>query len=219
MTICYPLIEGIDLVTYPSPARSRQARRVDSTSTRVALLLATPTFLRGYLRKADKEQLESVKLVVTGAEKLPKKVAEAFEQRFGKPVLEGYGLTETSPASNVNLPDPEASCEEDKVPARHAGAPARIGRPDAARRRHPHHRSGLPTNRCSLHEAGMIWLRGPNVFEGYLGQPEKDRRSHPRPLVPHRRHRPARRRRISLHRRQAVALFQDRWRDGAPRDR
>jgi acyl-[acyl-carrier-protein]-phospholipid O-acyltransferase/long-chain-fatty-acid--[acyl-carrier-protein] ligase len=171
VTICYPLIEGIDLVTYPSPLEvAKLAELIEKYH--IALLLATPTFLRGYLRKASKEQLSSIKLVVTGAEKLPRKVAEAFEKRFGKPVLEGYGLTETSPASNINLPDPEATSEaEKKLPIMPAHRPGSVGQmlpgvairitdPDTDEPR-------------SLHEAGMIWLRGPNIFEGYLGQPEK----------------------------------------------
>jgi acyl-CoA synthetase (AMP-forming)/AMP-acid ligase II len=91
----YPMIEGVTVVTYPNPLEvAKLAELIEEHS--INLLLATPTFLRGYLRKATKEQLASLKLVITGAEKLPKKVAEAFEERFGRPVLEGYGLTETN---------------------------------------------------------------------------------------------------------------------------
>jgi len=171
VTICYPLIEGIDLVTYPSPLEvARLAELIEKY--KIALLLATPTFLRGYLRKADKEQLKSLKLIVTGAEKLPKKVAEAFEARFGKPVLEGYGLTETSPASNLNLPDPEddpgAPTDRPKMPAHRPGSVGQMLPGVAIRITDPD--TDEPQ---SLHETGMIWLRGPNIFEGYLGQPEK----------------------------------------------
>ncbi len=171
VTICYPLIEGIDLVTYPSPLEvARLAELIEKY--KVALLLATPTFLRGYLRKADKEQLRSLKLIVTGAEKLPKKVAEAFEARFGKPVLEGYGLTETSPASNLNLPDPEddpgAPLGRPKMPAHRPGSVGQMLPGVAIRITDPD--TDEPQ---SLHETGMIWLRGANIFEGYLGQPEK----------------------------------------------
>ena len=60
----------------------------------VTIMLATPTFLRAYLRKAEPAQLRSLRLLVTGAEKLPDELAKAFEARFGHEVLQGYGLTE-----------------------------------------------------------------------------------------------------------------------------
>ena len=58
------------------------------------------------MRKVKKEEMAGLKYVVSGAEKLPPKFAEAFHEKFGLNILEGYGLTETSPASNANLPDP-----------------------------------------------------------------------------------------------------------------
>src|SRR5207302_11298339 len=71
----------------------------------VTVMLATPTFLRAYLRKAEPQQLRSLRLLITGAEKLPDGLAHAIEARFGKEVLQGYGLTETSPVVSVNLPE------------------------------------------------------------------------------------------------------------------
>lgn len=170
VTLWYPIIDGVNLVTYPSPLETSTLAELIEKH-RVSLLLATPTFLRGYLRKAKPEQLASTKLVVTGAEKLPAKVAEAFEKRFNKPVLEGYGLTETSPVSNVNLPDPTPDGDEDRrpvIPNRRLGS---VGAPIpgvAIRITDPDSDEALP-----LHESGMIWLRGCNIFEGYLGQSEK----------------------------------------------
>tara|TARA_R110000850_G_scaffold136245_7_gene257377 strand:+ start:1301 stop:3454 length:2154 start_codon:yes stop_codon:yes gene_type:complete len=171
VTMWYPMIEGIDVVSYPSPLDvPKLAELIEKYS--VTLLLATPTFLRGYLRRATKEQLTSVKLAITGAEKLPKKVAESFEARFGIPVLEGYGLTETSPVTNVNMPDVRGEAgSSDKTPVlpNHRlgsvgqfipGVAVRITDPD--------------TNEpLSVHVSGMIWLRGANIFAGYLNQPEK----------------------------------------------
>lgn len=168
VTMLYPMIEGVSLVTYPSPLETvKLAELIEKHQ--VSLLLATPTFLRGYLRRAKKEQLESVKLVITGAEKLPKKVSEAFKKRFGKPVLEGYGLTETSPVTNVNIPDPEVN--DDRIPSLPNHRPGSVGMfiPGvAARITDPETHEPLP-----LYESGMIWLRGSNIFEGYLNEPEK----------------------------------------------
>jgi len=119
VTLWYPIICGLNLVYYPSPLEIKKLAELIEKH-KISLMIATPTFLRGYLRGVNREQLASIKLCVTGAEKLPRAVAEAFENRFGKPVLEGYGLTETSPVSNVNLPDPEPVGD----PAAHPALPA-----------------------------------------------------------------------------------------------
>jgi acyl-[acyl-carrier-protein]-phospholipid O-acyltransferase/long-chain-fatty-acid--[acyl-carrier-protein] ligase len=134
---------------------------------KITLLISTPTFLRSYLRKAEPAQIASLKLVVTGAEKLPAELATAFEARFGKAVQQGYGLTETSPVVSTNLPDPRKSRPEDTVqPATRFGSAGKMAPGMAAQIRDPD--SGGP---LSLHETGMLWLRGPNIFEGYLNDP------------------------------------------------
>lgn len=169
VTMWYPLIEGISVVTYPSPLEvPKLAELIEKY--KINLLLATPTFLRGYLRRASKEQLESLKMVVTGAEKLPKKVAESFEKRFGHPVLEGYGLTETSPVTNFNVPDPEKDDDERHpvLPNRRFGSVGLFIPGIAVRITDPDTQEPL-----SIHSSGMIWLRGANIFEGYLNQPDK----------------------------------------------
>src|SRR5207245_3990170 len=89
---------------------------------KLTLLLATPTFLRGYLRKTEPDQLRSLRLVITGAEKLPLDLAKAFEERFEQSVFEGYGLTETAPVVSVNLtePQPTKPDEQAQPSSRHA---------------------------------------------------------------------------------------------------
>src|SRR4029079_10637523 len=105
VTLWYPLIEGTPIVTYPSPLEAaKNAALVEKH--KITVLLATPTFLRAYLRKAEPEQLRSARLVIVGAEKMPLDLSEKFFERFGKRVMEGYGLTETAPVVSVNLPDP-----------------------------------------------------------------------------------------------------------------
>ena len=83
VTLWYPMLEGIDLVTYPSPLEPPKLAELIE-EYKVTLLLATPTFLRGYMRRVDPEKLDTIKFVVTGAEKLPKRLAEAFESKFQK---------------------------------------------------------------------------------------------------------------------------------------
>jgi acyl-[acyl-carrier-protein]-phospholipid O-acyltransferase/long-chain-fatty-acid--[acyl-carrier-protein] ligase len=108
-----------------------------------------------------------VELLVTGAEKLPMDLADTFEARFGVPVLQGYGLTETSPVVSVNLPDPPPV--EASIPVQHAcrrGSVGRLAQGLTARIRDPETGSVLP-----LEATGMLWLKGVNIFEGYLHDP------------------------------------------------
>ncbi len=168
VTLWYPMIEGIRSITYPNPLDAAKTAELIERH-RITLLLATPTFLRGYLRKATKDQLASVNLIFTGAEKLPKELREAFFERFGKRVMEGYGLTETSPVASANLPEPLPGAPGQTVqPSSRDGSTGRLAPGMAAQIRDPE--TGAP---LSLHETGMLWLRGPNIFECYLDDPKR----------------------------------------------
>jgi acyl-[acyl-carrier-protein]-phospholipid O-acyltransferase/long-chain-fatty-acid--[acyl-carrier-protein] ligase len=166
VTLWYPLIEGTRIVTYPSPLEAgKNAALIERYS--VTVMFATPTFLRAYLRKAEPAQLSTLRLVITGAEKLPADIARAFEERFGKHVYEGYGLTETSPVISVNLPDPVPPVAGVSVqPASRPGSTGKMAPGIAAEIRHPE-----TDDKLSLHETGMLWVRGPNIFQGYLNDP------------------------------------------------
>src|SRR5262249_22070217 len=101
VTLWYPLIEGVRIVTYPNPLdAAKNAALIERY--KLTFLLVTPTFLRMYLRKAEPHQLRSLRLIITGAEKLPLDLASHFEERFHKKVFEGYGLTETAPVVSTN---------------------------------------------------------------------------------------------------------------------
>lgn len=171
VTLWYPILGGINLVTYPSPLEAKKLAELIE-KFRVSLLIATPTFLRGYLRGVNREALASVKLCVTGAEKLPATVAEAFEAKFGKRVLEGYGLTETSPVSNINLPDPDPQGNEESgyvwLPSHRPGSVGQLVPGLAVRIT-----AADGNERQSIHQSGMIWFKGPNVFAGYLNDPKR----------------------------------------------
>ena len=168
VTLWFPLIEGVPIVTYPNPLETAKCAELIARY-RVTLVLAAPTFLRGYLRKAEKPQFESVRLTITGAEKLPRALAEAFEERFGKPVFEGYGLTETSPVVSVNLPDPQPTTPGETVqPSYRPGSVGKMAPGIAAEIREPE-----TERKLSLYDSGMLWLRGSNIFEGYLHDPAR----------------------------------------------
>jgi acyl-[acyl-carrier-protein]-phospholipid O-acyltransferase/long-chain-fatty-acid--[acyl-carrier-protein] ligase len=163
VTLWYPLIEGVRIVTYPNPLEPAKCATLIERY-QLTFLLATPTFLRLYLRKAEPEQLSSLRLIITGAEKLPLELASHFEERFRKKVFEGYGLTETAPVVSVNLPDPEPTNPGQQVqPSSRVGSVGRLAPGIAAEIREPE-----TGRKLSLFETGMLWLRGVNIFEGYL---------------------------------------------------
>ena len=168
VTLWYPLVEGVRIVTTPNPLESaKNAALIERY--KITLLLAAPTFLRGYLRKAEPAQFRTLRLIITGAEKLPLDLAETFEQKFGKHVFEGYGLTETAPVVSVNLPEPIPKKPGDPVqPSSRVGSVGKMAPGIAAEIRDPE-----TERKLSLHETGMLWLRGPNIFEGYLHDPER----------------------------------------------
>jgi acyl-[acyl-carrier-protein]-phospholipid O-acyltransferase/long-chain-fatty-acid--[acyl-carrier-protein] ligase len=168
VTILYPMIEGVPMVTYPSPLEAvKLANLIERYE--IALFVSTPTFLRGFLRRVEPKQLRSLKLLVTGAEKLPQDLADAFFDKFKIRILQGYGLTETSPVAAVNLPEPKASRPGDSVqPSSREGSVGKLAPGMAARITCPE--SGEP---LSLHETGMLWLKGVNIFEGYLGDAKR----------------------------------------------
>jgi acyl-[acyl-carrier-protein]-phospholipid O-acyltransferase / long-chain-fatty-acid--[acyl-carrier-protein] ligase len=168
VTLWYPLIEGVRIVTYPNPLEAvKNAALIERY--KLTLLLATPTFLRGYLRKVEPDKLRSLRLVITGAEKLPLDLAKNFEERFKQRVFEGYGLTETSPVVSVNLPEPQPTKPGEQVqPSSRLGSVGKMAPGIAAQIRHPE-----TGGKLSLHESGMLWLRGVNIFEGYLHDPER----------------------------------------------
>jgi acyl-[acyl-carrier-protein]-phospholipid O-acyltransferase/long-chain-fatty-acid--[acyl-carrier-protein] ligase len=168
VTLWYPMIKGIRAVTYPTPVDVLKNAEIIERY-KISLLVTTPTFLRGYLKRAEPRQFASIKLLITGAEKLPRELGEAFERKFGKHVLEGYGLTETAPVVSTNLPDPVASRPNDTVQvSSRVGSVGKLLPGQAAQIRDPE-----TDVLMSPHELGMLWLKGPNVFEGYLNDPER----------------------------------------------
>src|SRR5438874_2030817 len=168
VTLWYPFIEGVRIVTFPNPLEAAKCAALIEQYG-LTFLLATPTFLRLYLRKAEPEQLGTLRLIIAGAEKLPLDLASHFEKRFHKKVFEGYGLTETAPVVSVNLPDQQPRTSGEHVqPSSRLGSVGRLAPGIGAEIREPE------TNRkLSLYESGMLWLRGPNIFEGYLHDPQR----------------------------------------------
>ena len=167
VTLWFPVIDGINLVTYPSPLETKRLAELIALH-QINIFLSTPTFLRGYMKRIDPAQLSSLSLVVTGAEKLPLSLSKAFEEKFGICPQEGYGLTETSPGTNVNLPDLDPKPDSPTLPTSRSGSVGQLLPGLAIRITDPATDKDVPLN-----QQGIIWLKGPNVFGGYLADPKK----------------------------------------------
>jgi acyl-[acyl-carrier-protein]-phospholipid O-acyltransferase/long-chain-fatty-acid--[acyl-carrier-protein] ligase len=167
VTLWFPVIEGVNLVTYPSPLETKRLAELIALH-QVNVMLSTPTFLRGYMKRIDAAQLASLKLVVTGAEKLPQSLANAFEEKFGIRPQEGYGLTETSPATNVNLPNPEPETGAVVLPSSRNGSVGQLLPGIAIKITDP-----ATDREAPIDHQGIIWFKGSNIFPGYLGDPKK----------------------------------------------
>ena len=97
-----PLLNGMKVVLYPSPLHYKQVPAL-VRETRATVLFATDTFLQGYGRAAEEGDLESVRYVIAGAERV-KDATRAMWAKWGTTILEGYGATECSPVLACNLP-------------------------------------------------------------------------------------------------------------------
>ncbi len=147
----FSTLRGMALICTPSPLDSKLSLKA-IREQKVEIILGTPTFLRGYLNLAKEEDLLSVKYVVSGAEKSPPGFSVQWENKVACEYLEGYGLTETSPAISFNLPGHQK--REGSVGRLLQGIECKTIDPD----------SGNETNR---QEGGVLCFRGPNIFSGY----------------------------------------------------
>ncbi len=164
-----PLLEGVPVVCHPDPTDALASAKAIA-QYQVSILFGTSTFLRLYNRnnKIHPLMLDSLRLVIAGAEKLSDDVRSSFKLKFSKDIYEGYGATETTPVASVNLPD-QIDPQRWQVQRGHRNGS--VGMP-------------LPGSSCMIvdpetfeeldtGEAGMILIGGAQVMHGYLNNEEK----------------------------------------------
>ena len=87
-----PAVNGVGVVYHPNPLDAQVIGALVK-QYKVTFMVATPTFLQAYMRRCTPESFGSLQYVLVGAEKLPERLAQAFEDTFGIRPLEGYGCT------------------------------------------------------------------------------------------------------------------------------
>jgi len=152
-TTLMPLLGGMRLIHHPDPTDAGGlARKV--AAYRPTMLVGTPTFVSYIVERAQPGQLDSLRLIVVGAETCPPSVRERCAVVApGAVLLEGYGITECSPVVAVNRSQ--------------ANRPGSLGQP----------LPGVEVCIVDLEsdallppgQMGMLLVSGPTVFPGYLG--------------------------------------------------
>jgi acyl-[acyl-carrier-protein]-phospholipid O-acyltransferase/long-chain-fatty-acid--[acyl-carrier-protein] ligase len=169
VTTFLPLVEGIPLICHPDPTDAFGSAKA-MARYRATVLFGTSTFLRLYTknRKVHPLMLDSLRLVVAGAERLAPDVREAFMLKFQRSLYEGYGATETTPVASVNVPD---TLDTDNWKIQTGSRPGTVGLPLPG----TSFRIVDPVTLATLNpgEDGLILIGGVQVMKGYLQDPEK----------------------------------------------
>ncbi|MFC7392767.1 AMP-binding protein [Scopulibacillus cellulosilyticus] len=141
-----PFVANVKSFLYSSPLHYKEIPKMIQKD-KSTIFVATNTFFDHYGKYATRENLETLRIVVSGGEKLKKDVFDKYQRDFGITILQGYGATETSPIIALNTPD--------------FNKEGSVGKP-------------LPLMKCKIdqvegiNEGGNLLLKGPNVMKGYL---------------------------------------------------
>jgi len=147
---------GLRIAFFPNPTDG-QGMAESVEKWKATIMCGAPTFLKGMLKAADSDQMKSLRMLVSGAEKAPQELFELSKEKGleGK-LIEGYGVTECSPVLTLNPPGSE---------------PKGVGIPlpdvDICIVGEESHKV------LSTGEQGLILARGPNIFSGYLNKDVK----------------------------------------------
>ena len=141
-----PLVSGVPTYLYPSPLHYRVIPELIYASN-ATILFGTDTLLNGYARSAHPYDLRSLRYVIAGAEAVKEATRRLYEEKFGLRLLEGYGVTETSPVLALNTP---MFNRFGTVGLICPGMEARLERVEGVK------------------DGARLFVRGPNVMLGYL---------------------------------------------------
>jgi len=146
-----PMMIGMTIVTYANPLDFKTICDI-VREEKVTLMTGTPTFFWGYLRNSKPGDFQTVRILLSGADKCPDALRQGFIEKHNKVLLEAYGTTETSPAITANTPE--------------NNRPGSVGRPiDNVQVRVENYETG---ETCKVGEIGKILVKGDNVMKGYF---------------------------------------------------
>ena len=163
--VCFAFsaVHGVKVVYLLSPL-DNQALCDCVDKHKCTILTATPTFLQNYMRRYKKGQFDSLRLVITGAEKLRHDISSKFHEMTGLEITEGFGCTELSPIVSINLSQSffrlgKEYGRKGSIGAALPGIHVKIVDPETF--------EALPPD-----TPGLMLVKGGSVMKGYLNDPE-----------------------------------------------
>ncbi len=151
-----PIYHGMSIVSYANPMDYKTVSSI-IRERKPSMIVGTPSFLQGYLRKSEPGDFSSIRLAVCGADKCPDALRAAFFDKHGIILCEGYGTTETSPVISVNTPAQNKPGSVGKILP---GVQVRIENYDSG-------------DDCAPGETGRIMVKGDLVMKGYFSDIEE----------------------------------------------
>lgn len=153
-----PLLAGLKIFYAPDPTDASQIV-ADCKAHQITILPSAPSFLKNVIRVVKGDELASVRLFVSGAEKAPDDLGPTLVSMGADDALfiEGYGITECSPVVTIQRPGTGAKGVGQPLP----GITLRVINPETEQL-------------IDESKSGEICIRGPSVFSGYIG-PGKDK--------------------------------------------
>ena len=154
----YTLAKGATIVTMPRFDMEQFLGLIQKY--RVTRANLVPPIILGLAKHpiVDNYDLSSLELITSGAAPLGRELVEAANQRLGCVITQGYGLTETSPVTHI-LPDPRAIEKAGSIGPAIPNTEVKIIDVASGESQGPH-------------QTGEVWIRGPQVMQGYLNNPE-----------------------------------------------
>lgn len=151
-----PLYHGMTIISYANPLDYRKICDI-VRDDKPTLMVGTPSFFWGYLRKSEPGDFDSLRLALCGADKCPDALRDGFLEKHNIVLYEAYGTTETAPGISGN--------------AEGMNKPGSVGLPfKGVQVRIEHYQTG---EECGPGENGKILVKGDLVMKGYFNDFEE----------------------------------------------
>ncbi|CZR51084.1 probable 4-coumarate-CoA ligase 2 [Phialocephala subalpina] len=151
------IYSGLTLIVMPKFDLEKFCSHIQEYKITFAYVVPPIILLLGKSPVVDKYDLSSIRMMNSGAAPLTKDLVEAVYNRLKIPIKQGYGLSETSPTTHTQPWDTWRT---------HIGSVGRLLPNQSAKYMSPEEKE-VPAG-----ETGELWLKGPNIFLGYLNNPE-----------------------------------------------